>query len=566
MDSIAPAPRPAPAPRTRAVQSPRVDPLLVAMLAIFAIVSWLASAPHFVDYDSVQFALALEQHDVRLHHPQPPGYIFDVCLARALTAITGDARRGLHVVALLFTLAASGALYGLARRAFGRTTARWAMTLFLTSPVVIFHALVTKIYPADAFAAAIVALLVWRARHGGGLAVLVMVSAIAGLLGGVRPTAMLFALPLLVIALSERPGREVAWAAGAFAAGVAAWFIPQLGPAGGLTNYVELNRDLQAHIAAKSPWKAGAGVFLQHVHRAVTVVVFGMGPARLVVLGWSALQRRTEHAGTGLGRGAIAAWVVPPLLFIATYHFPKSGYALALWPALSLWLSRFASHRRALTIALGLDVAAFFLVPTMHICCREPWELQEARLQPPATLIPWNWVPRPWLRFDAWPAPAQRAGQLTLGKVDFYFDRSRDYDFGGAIAALRTAGLPRPDAFLVGQHATRAACFDLPQQHILHADVNRPQPFVLYQHRRGEPVRDTLQVPDAVRWLWLEGNPAVLEFDGIPPRIEPLDVPLARRFTLYDLGSAPVRCRYAPHPVAGRPPAQLWLLRRTRAE
>jgi len=536
------------------------------MLAIFAIVTALASAPDFVDYDSLQFALALDQHDVRLHHPQPPGYVFDVWLARAATAIAGDARRGLHGVALAFTLAASWALYALARLACGRTTARWAVALFLTSPVVIFHALVTKIYPADAFAAAIVALLVWRARHGGGLKALAPAAAVVGLLGGVRPTAMLFALPLLVIALTPRPRRDIVWAAVAFAAGVAAWFIPQLGPAGGLASYVELNSDLQAHIAAKSPWRAGTGVFLQHVHRAITVLVFGMGPARLAVLGWSALRRRGDRAGTGLGRGAITAWILPPLLFIATYHFPKSGYALALWPALSLWLSRFASHRRALTVALGLDVAVFFLVPTMHICCRAPWELQEARLQPPATLVAWNWVPRAWLRFDAWPARAQRAGQLALGKVDFYFDRSRDYDFGGAIAALRRAGLPRPDALLLGHHATRAACFDLPQQRSLHADVNRPQPFVLYENRRGESVQDTLRVPNTVRWLWLEGDPAVLEFDGAAPRTEPLDVPLARRFTLYDLGSAPVRCRYAPHPVAGRPPAQLWLVRRASAE
>jgi len=538
----------------------------VAMLAIFAIVSVLASAPSFVDYDSIQFALALEQHDVRLHHPQPPGYVFDVWLARAATAITGEVRGGLHAVAIVFTLVASWSLYALARRAYGRGTARWAAALFLSSPVVIFHALATKIYPADAFAAAFAALLVWRACHGGGLAALVLAAGVVGLLGGLRPTGMVFALPLLVIALVERRRRDVAWAMAAFGAGIVAWFIPQLGPAGGLASYVELNRDLQAHIAAKSPWRQGAGVFQQHVHRVVTVLVFGMGPARLAVLGWSLLRRGGGRTGTGFGRGAVAAWILPPLLFITTYHFPKSGYALALWPALCLGLSRLVSHRRALVSALVFDVAVFFLLPTMHICCRAWWELREAREHPPATLVQWNWVPPAWLRIDTWSPRAQRAGQLAFGKVDFYFDRSRDYDFGGAIAALRAAGLPRPDALLVGQHATRAACFDLPQQRSLHADINRPQPFVLYKERRGTPVRDTLQVPDSVRWLWLEGDPSVFEFTGAPPRVEPLDVPLARRFTLYDLGSEPVRCRYAPHPVAGRPPAQLCLVRRPRAD
>ena len=163
---------------------------------------------------------------------------------------------------------------------------------------------------------------------------------------------------------------------------------------------------------------------------------------------------------------------------------------------------------------MGIDVAIFFLVPTMQICCRAPWELEEARRHPPATLVQWNWVPKVWQSVDLWPPRARRLGQLVLGKVDFHFDRSRDFDFGGAIAALRAAGLPRPDALLVGHHATRAACFELPEQRILHADVNRPQPFVSYLERHGVPVTDTLRVPDAIRWLWLEGDPAVLGFEG----------------------------------------------------
>jgi len=554
---------PAPAPPSQAVWSSRADPLFLTGLAVFAIAAVWAAAPHFIDYDSVQFALALGQHDVRLHHPQPPGYVFDVWLARAVAVLTGDARRALHLVALGLTLAASGALYALTRGAFGRGTARWSAALFLTSPVVLFHALVTKIYPADACAAAVVALLVWWARRDRRLGSLLLAAAVVGLSGGFRPTAMVFALPLLGVLLIERGRREAAWGAVAAAAGAAAWFLPQLAPAGGLASYFELNRDLQAHIAAKSPWRAGGDVLVQHLHRAATVFVFGMGPARLAVLGWSVLRGRshTPTPAPGLGRGAVAAWIAAPLLFVLSYHFPKSGYALALWPALALGLARLVRHPRALAAAMGFDVAVFFLVPTMQVCCRAPWELEEARRHPPATLVQWDWVPGAWQNVDTWSPRARRIGQHVLGKVDFYFDRSRDFDFGGVITALRVAGLPRPDAWLVGHHATRAACFELPDQPILHADVNRPQPFVLYQQRRGVPVSDTLRVPDSIRWLWLEGDPAMLAFETPAPRVVDLDVPLAHRFTLYEIGPDPLRCVYTPHSVAGSPPARMRFVR-----
>jgi hypothetical protein len=75
------------------------------------------------------------------------------------------------------------------------------------------------------------------------------------------------------------------------------------------------------------------------------------------------------------------------------------------------------------------------------------------------------------------------------------------------------------------------------------------------------PVSDTLLVPEDIRWLWLEGDPAMLDFETAPPRTVDLDVPLARRFTLYDLGADPLRCVYTPHSVAGRPPARLWIVR-----
>jgi hypothetical protein len=561
MDLQEPAPRSAPSPPLHAVQPARADPIFLLVLTIFAVVALVATAPEFIDYDSLQFALALGQHDVRLHHPQPPGYVFTVWLARAATALSGNALQGLHLLALLFTAGAGAAVYALARDAYDRTTARWAAALFLFSPVVLFHAVVTKIYPADACTAAVVALLAWRAGRDPGWKSVAVVAGVIGLSGGVRPTSMLFALPLLLVVLAGRRRRDWWCAVIAGAAGTLAWLLPQLEPAGGLASYFELNRDLQSHIAAKSPLQRGGHALTQHLHRAAIVLLFGAGPARLAVLGWSLVRDRgrSRTHTAGLGRAIVLAWIALPLLFLSLYHFPKSGYALSLWPALSLGLARLARRHRALGIAVALDVGLFFAVPTMHICCRDAWELVEARRHPPATLV--SWIPATWQRFDTWPPGAFRLGQIALGKVDFYFDRTRDFDFGGAMRALRAAGLPRADALLIGQHATRAACFELPEQFLVHADMNRPRPFVQYQNRRGTVLADTLRLPASTRWLWLEGDRGVLAFEPAPPPTIDLEVPLTRRFTLYDLGTGPLHLRYAPHVVAGGAPAHLWIVR-----
>lgn len=542
----------------------RGDGVLWCLLVGFALVAVWAGAPHLIDYDSAQFALALEQHDLRLHQPQPPGAFFFVELCRQVSAFTRDAYSALRVVSIALLVASALVLYSFTTWLHDRITARIAVLLFVTSPVVLFHALTTAVYPADAFASALVALLCWRARYGD-RRWLCAAAACVGALGGLRPTSLVILLPLVVFtAVRAHTGwRVLGLASASFALGVLIWFVPQLGVSGGFGAYWTGNRELQAHVLAKSPLQAGWHPLVTHFHRAASVLVFGVGAARFAVLFLA--SRRARYDGE---RAFLAAWILPGLAFILAYHFPKSGYALALWPALCLFLARRArtlvsrAARTALGVALAFDLAVFFLVPTMHLCCRQAWEIEEAARYDSAALVQWPWVPSAWMRPTRWPAGAWSAAQSVFGKVDFHFDRTRDFDFGGVLEALRHLGLPRDDVLWIGDHATRAACEAMPEQLVVHVDVNRTVPFVRYQGRRGTMLGDTFEVPPEVRALLLERQSGTLDFTGSAGREIDLPVPLRQRFVFWEIGAGAFECEFTSRPTLGAERVRLGIQRR----
>src|SRR5688500_18286685 len=77
--------------------------------------------PTPVNWDSVQFALALDRFDLHDHQPHPPGYILYVWMGRAIRSLLeatgtmgGDAGLGLALLSVLFGAAAVPLIYRLA--------------------------------------------------------------------------------------------------------------------------------------------------------------------------------------------------------------------------------------------------------------------------------------------------------------------------------------------------------------------------------------------------------------------------------------------------------------------
>src|SRR5712692_7647610 len=66
--------------------------------------------------DSVGFAFALHEFNLRLHHPQAPGYLPYVLLLRAVQALTGSSDQGSIVtISVMATIGAGMVFFALCR-------------------------------------------------------------------------------------------------------------------------------------------------------------------------------------------------------------------------------------------------------------------------------------------------------------------------------------------------------------------------------------------------------------------------------------------------------------------
>ncbi len=533
------------------------DPFTLAVLAAFAVVSVLGGAPELIEYDSAQFALAAFEHDVRLHQPHPPGFVFFIWALQVLVAVTGDAYVALRALAVLQLVLAMVVLHGLAREAYDVVTARIAVVVFATSPVVLHHAFSTMIYPAEALASAAVAWACVRARRGNRRAFL-LAALLLGLLGGLRQTALVLLFPLVLVTAMRARLRPVDLAVGGLAgtAGIIAWLVPQLYYAGGLESYLEANRMLQTHVSAGSAMRAGLRRIEGNLHRGLTVVLLGVGAFRFMTLAVRRLRAgpdRDQAPPRGLDWPFALAWVLPTAVFLLLYHFPKPGYALTIWPPLCLGLARVVVRvatgpraHRALALATALDLLVYFALPTAAVCCRRPWEVNETTHPGPNTLPERAYVPAAWNQPMTWSPFQEALVRGVLGKADFFFDRTWSFYYDGHLRAMRELGYPRADTLLIGGLFSRIASYSMPDQPILHVDPNRPIRTVYYRDRRPTRLEDTVRLPAGIRqiliegWnhelIWLAPDPEPLP-QGMPP-------PLRRRLSAYEVGDGPVDVWY----------------------
>ena len=71
-------------------------------------------ARYLYEWDSVEYALAIDKLDIAWHQPHPPGYIFFVYLARLSAQVFQDRNTALIAVSIFLSILTVGILYFLA--------------------------------------------------------------------------------------------------------------------------------------------------------------------------------------------------------------------------------------------------------------------------------------------------------------------------------------------------------------------------------------------------------------------------------------------------------------------
>jgi hypothetical protein len=354
-----------------------IDAAIAAAFGLLTILTRLPFRSHRVfNWDAVNFVLALHDYDVRLHHPQPPGYPVFVAMGRVAQLAIPDANNALVAVAVLLSAGAVAALFLLGRALFGRTTGIIAALYLLFSVTFWTNGAVALAYPSLALFTTLVALFAWRCGRDGRLAPLwtpLALSAAYAIGGGFRPDLLLFLLPLWVFAHWRLPLRTILLSGAVVCAIVLAWFIPTVALSGGWSGYWAVFRAYTSDDVLKrySVAENGPRALIVNLRDTAKYTGYALYALALPVAGaavWLLSRLRMVRRGRIAMRPYIwlfALWMTPMLLFYSWVHIGDPGYVFTFVPALLLIAARFTAELPRILAALRLRPLARMAVPAL---------------------------------------------------------------------------------------------------------------------------------------------------------------------------------------------------------
>ncbi len=317
----------------RVLPRPYVYVIKIAALALAGGLSRIVFVrPTPVNWDAVQFALAVQHFDLHAHQPHPPGYILYVLLGRLLDAVVGNPSVALSFLSVLFSMAALPLMYGMCHRIFEESSvALGAAVLMLGSPLALYYGSTGLTYVPEMTLGIAVAWLAWNARQERTVRLAIFLGMTLGMLSGVRQTGLPLLMALCVWALWSAP-RKLWLAFGLSLIGACLlWGVPLVAISGGLEAYLRENSLLAQEVPERTSI-LGAGVEGVLLNMSIVGLSLVVGVALAIVpLGLWALRMVRFSLSPSL-KGFLLWWAVPPLMFFSLSHIGQSGYVLLVLP------------------------------------------------------------------------------------------------------------------------------------------------------------------------------------------------------------------------------------------
>ncbi len=325
-------------------------------------------------WDSVNFALALERFDVRVHQPHPPGYLVYVLLGRLATFLVRDPNAAYVWVSIFFSGLAVAAAFALGREMFGERAGLAAGLFTLTSPAVWFYGEVALTYILEAFFVTAIALTAYRTLRDRARSAAWFwgMSALLGVAGGIRQTTLVLLLPLWLFALTRVPWRHRFGTTALLGSLVLAWLIPTVLLSGGWNEYLAASQAIGGGVISGFAL-LGAEPLWAPVGRLALYLFYGLLGGAPLLIYWIVRRKPSLPALYRDDRTwTLLFWLGPNLLYAPLVRAP--GHTFSFLPALlvlagagaaTLFQERRGSIGRVLRgIALGLPIllnVLFFL-------------------------------------------------------------------------------------------------------------------------------------------------------------------------------------------------------------
>lgn len=332
--------------------------LLAGWIALTALSRLLFASHTLYHFDSVNFALALENFDVRIDQPQVPGYLLYVALGQAANAVLRDPNATFVLLSIAGSALASGAMWRLGRAMFGPAAGWVAALLLSTSPLYWFYGEIALPHALDLLFAAVSAWQLWEIRQGDADR-LPWAALMLGIAGGLRPQTLVFLGPLILFSVWRTPIKKWAGAAIVLAAVCLAWLIPLLTLTGGLSAYLALFSSFSSAYQDSTSVFSGAGWqgLSRNLIKLVQYTAYAWGAGLLPAGLWLLMRmvrRPTREDGQSLAHRTrmqrlrslfdakherawfLMLWIAPALGYYALVHMGQQGLVFVFLPALLL--------------------------------------------------------------------------------------------------------------------------------------------------------------------------------------------------------------------------------------
>ena len=375
---------------------PKSYPQMTILIGAVAITRWIFRSHFLYDLDSVNFALAMDRFDPRVHQPHPPGYFLYIVLGRLLNTVFHDASLALVVLSILASCGAVIVIYQMAKLWFGPTAALFAASLFLFSPLAWFHGTVALTYIVEGFFSGVSGYLCWRI-YSGSQGFILPAAVVLGISAGMRPSSLLFLSPLFLFSLLKAPLKARWVGLAVLILTIAVWFVPMIAASGGFSAYFGALLSLWHMVPSKGTiFNSSPANSIARAFTILFIYLLCFGPASVSPLG--ALGRKTP--ADPRKKTFTLFWIVPALCFFTFGYlkFVNSGYLLVLSVPACLWLGlwsaewyEFSGCRRPWKIAViaacaGTNVLIFLVSP--FYCSYREIRRFEAQLESITTALP----------------------------------------------------------------------------------------------------------------------------------------------------------------------------------
>lgn len=345
--------------------------MVLAVLTVICITR-ISLAPKYLYYfDSVNFALSLEEFNPAMHQPQPPGYPLFVAFLRLVHLFVPRAEHVQLAAGILTAALAVILVWWLGELMFSAPAGFSAAVLLTLNPAFWLAGISNQVRLWLAAGTAATAIACWQSmERPASRSPFLIAAAALGIAAGFRPAMLVLLLPLLIFSgiAAKRKLRDWIGATLILAAATGVWLGYTVVVSGGPAAYVGLLRDYATSQFSSSSALMGAPLSSAWTMWKAALVWNGLG-----VLSWvwaAALVSRGDWQ-PGLRLWFLAAWFVPPFVFHSLVHVGDPDHTLITVAVLCLAGGAVMArlHKRltpegwliANGLALSINALLFFL-------------------------------------------------------------------------------------------------------------------------------------------------------------------------------------------------------------